>query len=356
MNSISVFDEKSRTAAIIESLEVGVILLDLDGIVTHINELAAIILGTDRGEVLGFPFDALEIGHPHYLRIRSALRRASSYPAGEQQVEVSLHVRGREHNYLLKPAPLRLSDGRSFGTIVTLQDITSLRDRDRARTNLVATLSHELKTPLTSVSLAVELLQRNIGPPDRRYQELIDTVVEDLARIRELSDSLLNLARGETASIAVRNVRFDFARLVTSVTRKFAIQTEQKNVRLGVKAEPELESHGDPIKLSWVLSNLVANALRYTPDGGSIEVCAKRAGPRLRLSVSDTGPGIPSEIREVMFERFAQWAPNGFESGSAGLGLAIAKEIVEAHGGRIFVESSEAGSTFTVDLPRSRSI
>ena len=109
---------------------------------------------------------------------------------------------------------------------------------------------------------------------------------------------------------------------------------------------------GDPVKLSWVLSNLIANALRYTPSGGEIALRAEQTRAAVQLTVSDTGPGIPPEIRDHLFERFAQWNVNGGKSGSAGLGLAIAREIVEAHGGRIFVQSELGhGTAFVVSLP-----
>ena len=266
MKSTATIDEDNKTAAILKCLDIAAILIDIDAVVTNLNEQAALILGIDRKEILGRSFFGLEEDNSHYVNVRAALRRALGYPSGEQQAEVSLHVRGRDHTYLLKPAPLRLDDGTPFGTMITLHDMTYLRDKERARTNLIATLSNELKTPLTSLSLAIELLQRKT--PDPKQHEIIDTVVEDLARIRDLSDSLLNVTRDETTSIAVRNVTFDFARLVTSVTKKFSLQAAQKEVALRIHVGAGLESYGDPVKLSWVLSTLIGNALRYTPEGG----------------------------------------------------------------------------------------
>jgi signal transduction histidine kinase len=117
-----------------------------------------------------------------------------------------------------------------------------------------------------------------------------------------------------------------------------------------VAAAPQLRA--DPVKLSWVISNLVANALRYTPTGGAIAISSQPAGAAVQLKISDSGPGIAPEVRDHLFERFAQWNVNGAEPGSAGLGLAIAKEIVEAHHGRIFVDSTLGqGTCFTVELP-----
>lgn len=332
-----------------ESLAVGAILLDPDRVVTHVNELAAIILGIERHDLVGRLLTGCDSKHPHYLQICDSLNRISAYPDGEQQAEINLHVRGREHNYVLRQTPVRATDGRRLGALIVFHDVTHLRDKERARNNLVATLSHELKTPLTALSLAVELLKRNTD--DQKNQGIVDSILDEVSRIRDLTDGLLSAARGETASIAVRSVNFDLGRMASSVMRKFTLAAAQKEVRLKTHVEPDLQCYGDPVKLSFVLSNLIGNALRWTPDGGQIEVCMRKEPNHLRLSVSDTGAGIPAEIGDVIFERSAQWEPESSESGSTGLGLAIAKEIVEAHGGRIFAESSAQGSVFTVDLP-----
>ncbi|HEX4211595.1 MAG TPA: HAMP domain-containing sensor histidine kinase, partial [Candidatus Binataceae bacterium] len=268
-------------------------------------------------------------------------------------VEVDLHVRGRDHTYLLKPVPLHESEGQSFGTIIILQDITYLRDKDRARTNLVATLSHELKTPLTSLALSAELLARSSDNFDQKQRELLDAINEDLRRMRALAGDLLNLARGEMAAITVQSLPLDVAPLIHAVVRSFALQAEQKNVSIKEFVNgAHVTIRADPVKLSWVISNLIANALRYTPNGGAIQVSSTSFPEGLRLRVSDTGPGVPPELREHLFERFAQWNVNGAATGSAGLGLAIAKEIVEAHGGRIFCDNGpDRGTCFTVELP-----
>jgi two-component system, NtrC family, sensor histidine kinase KinB len=343
--------EKSKTETIIESLEDGIVMIDTRGIVAHINELASIILGVERESALGSPFDDLDSSHPHYLRIRAAL--AEMHGRNDvRQVETDLHVRGRDHTYVLKAVPLRQAQGPSFGTILILQDITYLRDKDRARVNLVATLSHELKTPLTSLALAAELLDRSKDKLDPKQREWVTTIGEEAARMRQLAESLLGVAHGEANAIAVRRVALNFADLVESVIKTFAIQAEQKHINLQTRiAAPELGLMGDPIKLSWVVSNLVGNALRYTPEGGTITVCAQPGEDGVQLKVRDSGPGIAPQIRDHLFERFAQWNPNGFEPGVGGLGLAIVKDIVEGHGGRIFVESSTDGSEFTVELP-----
>ena len=170
--------------------------------------------------------------------------------------------------------------------------------------------------------------------------------------MRTLADDLLNLARGEAGAIAIRPVSLDLAGLARAVSKRFMIQAEQKAVELRADLKQDgLKVRGDPVKLSWAVSNLLGNALRYTPSGGRIDVTAERSGQVVLLKVADTGPGIPPEIRDRIFERFTQGTVDGLESGSTGLGLSIVKEIVEAHGGRIFAKSSERGTEFTVELP-----
>ena len=175
--------------------------------------------------------------------------------------------------------------------------------------------------------------------------------------MRQLTDNLLNLARGEIPAIAVQQKRLDLARLASDVTRRFAIQAREKHVELEEHIGPVPEIIGDPVKLSWVISNLLGNALRYTPAGGTIKVSAGGTEHTTRLEVTDSGPGIPADVKDYIFERFVQYGSEGFEKGSAGLGLSIVKEIVEAHGGRIFVESANShGSRFIVEIPAAQEI
>ena len=345
--------EKSKTEAIIESLEDGVVLIDTEGVVAHINEIASLILGVDPQDALGSPFDDLSSNHPHYLRVRDALRnfQKAGHPEGHR-TEIDLHVRGREHSYVLKPVPLQHTVGKSLGTLLILQDVTYLRDQDRARTNLVATLSHELRTPLTSLALSAELLNREAVESTPKTHELLQVILEECSRMRQLTDNLLNLARGEIPAIAVQQKRLDLARLTADVTKRFAIQAREKHIEIEEHIESVPEVIGDPVKLSWVISNLIGNALRYTPDGGRIKVSALAGERATRLEVADSGPGIPPEMKAYIFERFVQYGSDGFEKGSAGLGLSIVKEIVEAHGGRIFVEGNNShGSRFIVEIP-----
>jgi NtrC-family two-component system sensor histidine kinase KinB len=347
--------EKSKTEAIIESLEDGVVLLDSQGLVAHMNEIAALILGVEASDALGSPFDDLSSNHPHYLRVRDALRNLQKAGMDGHRTEIDLHVRGRDHSYVVKPIQLYQTEGKSFGTLLILQDVTYIRDQDRARTKLVATLSHELRTPLTALALTADLLSRESTNTNSKNGEMIAAIIEECARMRQLTDNLLNLARGEIPAIALQQERLNLTQIAAEVTQRFAIQAREKHVEIEKQLDSVPEIIGDPVKLSWVISNLLGNALRYTPDGGSIQVRALASDQSARLEVADSGPGIPVELRNHIFERFAQYGENGEGKGAAGLGLAIVKEIVAAHGGRIFVENNNAhGSRFIVEIPAAR--
>ena len=289
--------EKSKTEAIIESLEDGVVLIDSDGVVAHINEIAALIMGVEPKDALGSPFDDLSSNHTHYLRVRDALRNLSK-AGDENRIEVQLHVRGRDHTYLLahSAAPQRRWN---TGTILILQDVTYLRDQDRARANLVATISHELRTPLTSLALSAELLQRDADGFGPRQHELLDAILDECARIKLLSDNLIKLARGEMAAISVNREQLNLSRIVEDVVHRFSLQARQRQVQLEEHLQPLPEISGDSIKLSWVVSNLIGNALRYTPAGGRIEVAARPINGQVRLEVADSGPGIPAKFETI---------------------------------------------------------
>ena len=186
-------------------------------------------------------------------------------------------MRGREHNYLLRQSALHASDGELLGLLILFHDLTHLRDKERARTNLIASLSHELNTPLTALSLAVGLLNRTAQ--DTKQREIVDTLVEEVSRIRDLSEGLVSAVRGETAAIAVRSINLDLGAMAASVVKRFLLSAGQKAIRLKIQTEHGLLCYGDPVKLSWVLATLIDNALWCTPEGGEQRLCLPRCQP-----------------------------------------------------------------------------
>src|SRR5262245_36834605 len=346
----AVLAEKAKTEAVIESIDDGLVVLDPDGVVVHMNEIACAILDLARGEALGRPFGQLGTPHPHYLRLRGAVADFLAHPNRvPEAVEIAMFLRGRDHFFVLRPTPLRAADDAPMGLILTLQDVTYLRDQEARREQLMATLSHELRTPLTSLRMAADLLARADLPQGSEAVSLVQAAREDVARLEDVAQRLLELSRSRAMSIGLERERISLRELVDRNARIFVLQAREAGVALETDlAEDVPRITGDATKLGWALSNLIGNALRYTPRGGVIRIALAASGVAVRLSVQDSGPGIPASQRERIFERFAQ----GEEGGAAGLGLSIVRDVVQAHGGRIYLESELGrGSRFTIELP-----
>jgi len=349
----AVLEEKAKTEQIVEASEDGIIVLDPTGLVIHANEVACAILELDRRELVARRFESLEVRHTHYLRLREAVREHLEHPKQERErVEISLFLRGRDHSYVLRLTPFHARDGSPAGLILALQDVTYVRDHERRRENLVATLSHELGTPLTSLRMAVEMLTQRTEKLDPELRGFVDIANEDVQRLADVSQRFLDLARSRAMTIAVERKPVNLQAMIHRVVKLFSIQAAEKGVTLDSSAAAADSVPGDEVKLTWALSNLIANAIRYTPRGGRVHLATESRDGAAVVSVSDTGPGIPPELQEKIFERFTQ--PGGGEPGAAGLGLAIVRDVVQAHGGRIHLESQVgSGTRFKLELPRA---
>jgi signal transduction histidine kinase len=227
-----------------------------------------------------------------------------------------------------------------------------LENLERSRRDLVANVSHELKTPIAAIRAHLENLADGVEEPDRRTLQVMLLQTERLGR---LVDQLLDLSRLESGEVLLDRAVMPLAPLVSRVFSEISVGRSVADVRLQGDVHEDLEVRADPERIHQVLFNLVDNAVRFTPPGGEVRITARPQDDRVVVTVADTGVGIPEEHLPRLFERFYRVDPSRSRSGDdagTGIGLAIARSVVEAHGGRIVAESIPGhGSAFTFDLP-----
>lgn len=344
---------QQTTEAAIDSLYDPVIVTDARGAVTKLNPAAEEIFGPEKANV-GRPVG--EITHDTRIALAVSETLSSQRPvAGEGATSVlPLVVNGSEHAFRLRTAPMRDEEGRLLGAVTLLEDITHLREIDRIKSDFIATASHELRTPMTSVQMSVHLLLEGAaGTLTERQRGVLEACREDCDRLEKLMRDLLDLSKIEAGESAPHLSLTNIRELILAAGEAFRAQGESKGITLTVDASPGLPGvMADRAQIERVVSNLVSNALRHTEPGGKIHVSAARRDGHVAVSVTDTGHGIPPEYLSSIFDKFIR-VP-GAPSGGAGLGLAISKGIVEAHGGQIVVQSRLGhGTTFTFTLPVS---
>ena len=239
--------------------------------------------------------------------------------------------------------------------VVVLEDITELRRLQQIRTEFIDNLGHELRTPLSTVTLLAETLAREAEAADvpARMRERISRIEVETGHLAQMVSEMLDLARIEGGSQLRPDDDVDLGRLAVASAERLRLFAERNGVTLGTEVEPGLPAvHGDEARLGQVVVNLVHNAVKFSPDGGEVRVTVRREGDAVALEVIDHGIGIRRADRSRIFERFYKADRARVRGGGTGLGLAIARHVVEGHGGRITVASEEgAGSTFTVVIP-----
>jgi NtrC-family two-component system sensor histidine kinase KinB len=344
--------EKKKNEAIVQTIDDGILVVDTQQMVVTLNPAAVTALGlataptgqTDLREIL--PRGDL------VANIEAALESGQAMASSEQDRYLTIRRGRTDYHYEYSIAPVRASAGRLVGVVVVLRNITRLRELDRLKNEFVMTASHELRTPLTSIEMSVNLLQeRAESKLDLPERELLGVAREEVVRLKHLVNELLDLTKIESGKLEMQVAEIAPRVLLESAVEPFRAQAAEKGAELLLDVAGNLpDVRCDPNKITWVITNLVGNALRYAGSGGHVWVSAEKAGPWVHLYVRDDGPGIPYDKQAAVFGKFVQVAGSG-PVGGAGLGLAISKEIVRAHRGHIWVESEPGkGSLFTVAL------
>jgi NtrC-family two-component system sensor histidine kinase KinB len=340
--------------AAIDSLPDPVLVFDTAG------RLLAVNRATEQSLRVGIGDDAQEPLAPAPPEVRALVDRVRAHvlggngdyqPSGlEEAVRTNL---GSQEVFLLPRATqVSTESGGLMGVAIILQDVTRLMRFDELKSNLVATVAHEFRTPLTSLRMALHLcIEQAVGPITEKQADLLYAARQDTERLQQIVDDLLDLSRIQAGRIDLHKRAVDAAALAREAAQGWKAPAEEKGLELRVELLPGLgEVEVDPERIDLAFTNFLANAIKHTPRGGKVTLGAERHAAAIRYTVADSGPGIPPEYQEAVFERFFRMP--GTTVGGAGLGLFIAKEIVEAHGGRIGVDSPPGqGSRFWFELP-----
>jgi len=336
--------EKKRLETLINNTHDPIIGLDTDNIVLFVNDEALKILGLKRAEAIGKSATALAASND--------LLQTLIHESGNDKQPLKIYADGKE-SYFEKEVvgititPTGEDQTIAIGNVIILRNITIFKELDFAKTNFIATVSHELKTPIASIKLSLQLLeQANTGKLNDGQRQLIDSIADDSQRLLKITGELLELSQVETGNIQLNIDKSDPQEIVNYAVEAVKVQAEQKQIEIVVESGEKLpQIKADHEKTSWVLINFLTNAIRYSAEGSKIWVQLKTEQEKVIFKVVDKGKGIDSRYKTKVFDKYFQ-VPGSPKTGT-GLGLAISKEFIEAQHGTIGVESELGmGSTF----------
>lgn len=347
MNLDRIVSESRRLDQVVAHIDDGLVIFDERARIERINPVAGAQLGIDARQAFGKRLDEL-VALPKLARdVATLVERPSANLTGNNEIQVGDAEAPRTLSYSLLP----FSDAARLGLILVLRDVTDVRQFERMRTDFVLRASHELRTPITGMRMALGLLQSKLEfAPGSREAELLVTLGEEMQRLVNLITALLDLSRLYSRSFALQLAPLDMREFLQRAEKRFAPMVEGAGLQLQLTLEPSLPMvEADEGALDRVLDNLVGNAVRHTPAPGRIEIGARRRGECLEVWVNDSGEGIAHADRARVFEPFVQ---AGKKAGGVGLGLAMCREIVTQHGGQLRLEPSNGqGACFTLSLP-----
>ncbi len=350
-------EDKRKIEAIINSLTDGIMVLDREGRLVLANPFVARLLeigeddrGRELGEILQRDGERVDFGE---TSLRQAMDEVFAHG---RSVKGEVCVRTEPPTvFQVLWVPLHDEEGKVGGAIVLLHDVTDFVELDRMKSDFISIVSHELKTPLTSIKGFVRLLAAGrVGEVNEKQLHYLEIVTQQTESLTELINDLLDLSRIESGIIEVRREPVQLREVIREVLQGLENLAREKEVALVEEVPAGMPTvSGDAYRLAQVFTNLIHNAIKFTPPGGEVRVEGEGDGGRCLVRVRDSGMGIPPQDLEKIFDKFYQVDSSSTRQQSGtGLGLCISRQLVEAHGGEIRVESELGkGSTFTVSLP-----
>ena len=343
-NLASILFEKKRIETIINSMHDGIIGLDEKSNIIFANEVACTLVGITEANLIGryAPDAAVEND-----LLRNLLQTS--------QIKIKIFADNRE-SYYSKEILSVINKDKAIGKVIILKNITEYQQLDEAKTNFIATISHELKTPISSIKMSLKLLEdQRIGDINAEQKQLIGNIEDDTRRLLQITGELLDMAQVETGKLNLNFGSTHPQNIVDYAVKAIKFTADQKQVGIDVHYDEKLpEVHADLDKTTWVLINLLSNAVKYSHQKSVVNLNVKKLkGDDIEFSVQDHGQGIESKYLPRIFERYFKVPGATVEQSGTGLGLAIAKDFIEAQSGKIGVQSELGeGSRFYFTLKK----
>ncbi len=336
---ITLHAENARLATLLAQLTDGVIIADAEGRVQFANPAAERLFGTSSPTQQS----VAQVVRSHQL-FEAWKRCQQTRQIQSEAVEIPMR---RQYLQIIV-----IPDEHEGGSLILAQDLTQVRKLETVRRDFISNVSHELRTPLASLKALTETLQNGALSDPEAGPRFLDRINTEVDALTQMTQELLDLSRIESGQVQLNFESLSPRKLLYSAADRMKTQAERANLKLDVKSEDGLPNiQADKGRLEQVLVNLIHNAVKFTKPGGSICLGVEAVRGGVRFAVRDTGAGIPSESLSRIFERFYRVDSSRTGSGT-GLGLSISKHIVEAHGGKIWVESEEGrGSVFYFEIP-----
>src|SRR5215217_4887376 len=351
-NVSKIVSEKLRIETIIEQMHDAIIGVNEKHEILFINTAAKKVLSLNIDKPEGRLVDEIAQGNDLLSNIIAVDKSNKLFKIVIEGRDSHFQLETREiavPNLNPDPAqPLNISK-KQVGKVYILKNITEFKERDEAKTNFIATISHELKTPISSIKMSLKLMRDNrVGEMNSEQKQLLDHIADDSDRLLKITGELLDLSQVETGNIQLNFVPVAPGQIIDYAVSAVIFQADQKNVKLNVIKNDNLPMlNVDVEKTAWVLVNFLSNALRYSPEKSTITIHVKSIGNEVQFSVTDEGKGIEEQYQKRLFDRYFQVPTDGQNKAGTGLGLAIAKDFIEAQQGEIWVKSAIGeGSTF----------
>jgi len=341
-NLAKIVFEKTRIETIINQMKDGIIGLDEKQQVLFLNVVAENLLGLKEKEISG--------KYAPDIALKNDLMRTLLQDA--EKKELKIYADGKESFFSKEPIKV-LNGDIVIGEVIVLRNITPFHELDEAKTNFIATVSHELKTPMSSIKMSVRLLNdERVGSLDDEQKELVKSIDDDVERLLKITSELLNMAQVETGNIQLKLQSTSPGAIVQQAIGTVQLLAQQKGIRINCQVQQNIANmHADAEKTSWVLLNFLTNAIKFSPEDALITVHVYFKDNSIEFLVEDHGKGIEEKYLPRVFDRYFK-VPGNTEKTGTGLGLAISREFIEAQGGHIWVSSHYGqGSIFGFSLP-----